>query len=146
MAGEEADTRKQRLEAELDLGIKKARARAMTEFWLGQILMLATLVASAVPALAGLFEWLMPKQLGALALAPAALAFVATIFKFPAKANWYWREASSLEAIRNDLLFTREPDVGRLASRRTKTQAEMRVEWEREFTVSWAQFEKSRSN
>src|SRR5277367_4655119 len=99
------DHRRTRLQAELEQEIAKAQSRALTEYWLGQILMIITLVASAVPAIGGIFELLTQRQLGALATAPTGMAFVAAIFKFPAKANLYWTLASNLDEIREALLY-----------------------------------------
>ena len=136
------DPRRDRLDAALEHEIAKARSRGMTEYWLGQILMVITLAASAVPAVGGIFELLTPRQLGALAAVPAGMAFVAAIFKFPAKANWYWRQAAALETIRDTLVYGSPKEYGldTVARARTKLKEKMSEEWEREFTISWATF------
>jgi hypothetical protein len=145
MASEAAeDHRRTRLQAELEQEIAKAQSRALTEYWLGQILMIITLVASAVPAIGGIFELLTQRQLGALATAPAGMAFIAAIFKFPAKANLYWSLASNLDEIREALLYGNPPDndVARASRRHTQLKTKTREEWAREFTISWAAFGK----
>ena len=139
------DVKRSQLRQELESDISRARSRALTEYWLGQLLMGITLVTSALPAVLGIFEVLAPRQLGVLATAPAALAFVATIFRFPAKANWYWRLETGLVQMRDKLLFGKDSDqdVQAIAASRTAMKAKMREEWEREFTISWVAFGKT---
>jgi hypothetical protein len=138
------DRRRAQLQAELEREIAKAQSRAMTEYWLGQLLMIVTLVASAVPAVGGIFELFTQRQLGALATAPAGMAFVAAIFKFPAKANLYWSLASSLDELRVMLLYgsASDSDVAKVARRHSQLKTKIREEWAREFTISWAAFGK----
>jgi hypothetical protein len=142
------DPKRLELQAELDREITRARARAMTEYWFGQILMVITLATSALPAVLGIFDLLPPRQLGALAAAPAGMAFVAAIFKFPAKANWYWRYETGVTVIRDKLVYGTGSgsDPESIAKSRTKLRSDMRAEWEREFTISWVAFGRPQQN
>jgi hypothetical protein len=85
-----------------------------------------------------------------LALIPATLAFVASVFKSQGRANWHIRKLEGLRALRSRLLYQlpekpNADNVAAIASALNKFTEDMRREWEREFSLDWSRFQRLHS-
>lgn len=93
------------LDAALGRALTKYILYARTNYTLQQSLTWGSLLASGAAAVLGLTAAISQKQLGALAAASAALVGASHQLGFQQKANWHYRKADAITALRRRMAY-----------------------------------------
>jgi hypothetical protein len=132
------------LKSDLEKAINHYNVRARANYWMAFLLMSITLGSSAIATLCG-FLGANGKITGIFAALPGITALFAVTLKPAGRANWHYRKKDGLNALRRRLLFElpAEPtadNVAAISKSWTDLTKKMNETWEREFTLSWANF------
>jgi hypothetical protein len=126
--------------------LRREHMRARANHWIGMILMVLAILASACAGLGGLTAKFGPQLTGGIALIPGAFALLSTTIKFDGRAMWHYRKKRELDALWRRLRFElptppTADQIARISTDRTAVDRKLDVEWEREFALGWGWFQ-----
>lgn len=144
MANEPAAiTRQRELVAELEPEIANEIQMANWNHRLSLGFMIVALLFSVATAIAGIFIKAKSEIVGAMAILPALIAYVAINLKLNGKSSWHYRMADGLDGFRSRLLY-QLPDpptvenIAGIAQARDAFIKEMQEEWDRTLALNWS--------
>ena len=141
----ESIRRKEALAVELAREIKSELSLALWCHRGSIILMSMALASSVLAGVLGFFTNASSKWVGAFAVLPALIGFVAKNLKLEEKNSWHARMYDELRGLRSKLLYEQPeiPELGqvaRIASDWRTLEAKMQSEWDRTLLLNWSGF------
>jgi hypothetical protein len=120
------------LEVQLTSAIKRYVRLARRNYGFAYTLVVGTILSSAVAGIGGITAQLTPFLAGVLALIPAFSSVTASILKPQGRANWHYRKAGRLIALRRQLT-NEHADPKDISAEWRLVDGEMDQEWEKNF-------------
>jgi hypothetical protein len=128
----EANSEKKEMETELKKQSEVYTYYGRRDYFFAYTLVAVTLASSSVAGVAAITSMLPPLAVGILALGPTLSYLTAAVYKPQARANWHYRKADRLDALR--LQLAHEDCSPKIISAEWRTlNAEMTKEWEDKF-------------
>lgn len=133
-----------RVEARLIKAHADNRRRGMQDHWLTLVVLIAIFSCSAASAITGIV-YKLPQVTGVLGVLPGILAIAANMLKLQGKAHWHERKANAagrlVAKLRDEKLQPTEKYVARISQEWGDVEAAMQKEWEKLFSVNFAEFQ-----
>jgi hypothetical protein len=120
------------LEDQLGEAIRRYVRLARRNYVFAYALVVGTILSSALAGIGGMTAQLTPLQAGALALVPALTSLVASFLKPQGRANWHYRKAAKLIALRRQLT-NEHADPSNISKEWRSVDEAMDGEWEKNF-------------
>jgi hypothetical protein len=141
----EVQARADGLLKQLNEDIEYERLRAVGDYWIALILMIAALGCSIAAGLGGLaFGWT-SQATAAVAFVPGAVAVIAATMKFEGKSDWHYQKLYGFQGLKSRLLYQLPltpsvDDIAAISLDRTNLITRMEKKWEVALSLSWSQF------
>jgi hypothetical protein len=120
------------LEDQLSQAIRRYVRLARRNYAFAYTLVVGTILSSAAAGIGGMTAKLTPFQAGILALVPALTSLVASFLKPQGRANWHYRKAARLIALRRELT-NENADPVNISKEWRSVDEVMDEEWEKNF-------------
>jgi hypothetical protein len=125
------------LEAQLNSWIARYRGLARRNYIFAYILVVRTILSSAIAGIGGITAQLTSYQTAVIALVPAFCSLAASFLKPQARANWHYRMAARLTAFRRQLI-NEHADPANISAEWRSVDEEMEKIWEVNFGLDAA--------
>lgn len=139
---DEAKRRQQSLIRELESEVGFAEYKAIANHQASLWLMALALASSVAAAVMGVFLPVSSTAVGAVAIVPALIAYVAANFKLEEKSGWHYRKSHLLRGLLSRLRYqlpdpVAVEDVKSIAAARDDVNLKMLDEWNQTLTFNW---------